>query len=125
MMTVCSEKLTTFQRVFGMTMCSMPFWLICGLIAKNTNGLPSSGQVLQSFLVALFSGIVATLLFFKATDLVKKNPRHLAVIEATQSGEVIFTLLLGIIVLGDPAPGAFGWTGIAFIVIGMILNSIL
>lgn len=125
MMTVCSEKLTTFQRVFGMTLCSMPFWLVCGIIAMNTNGIPAGGQLLQSFLVALFSGVVATLLFFKATDIVKKNPKQLAVIEATQSGEVIFTLLLGIIVLGDPAPSLYGWAGILFIVVGMILNSIM
>ncbi len=124
MMTICSEELSTLQRVFGMTICSMPFWLICGIVAGVGSGMPTQGQLLQSFLVALFSGVIATILFFRATDLVRKNPRQLAVIEATQSGEVIFTLILGILILGDAVPSTSGWIGILLIVIGMILNSI-
>lgn len=62
--------------------------------------------------MALFSGVVATVLFFAATDMVRHDPRQLAVIEATQSGEVIFTLIGGVLFLG-----------IAVIVIGMIGNS--
>ena len=52
-------------------------------------GPAGRGLVFQSLCVALFSGVIATILFFKATDLVKENPRHLAVIEATQCGEVV------------------------------------
>jgi len=75
--------------------------------------------------VALFSGVAATLLFFRATDLVKSNQKQLAVVESTQAGEVIFTLLGGTLFLGDALPDRMGAAGIALIVCGMILNSML
>ena len=75
-------------------------------------------------MVALFSGVIATILFFRATDLVRGDPRQLALIEATQCGEVIFTLLGGILVLGDSVPGPAGMAGLALILAGMALNSL-
>ena len=118
------SDLTTLQRVFGMTLCSMPFWLICAVVALCHAGLPAGGQVVQSLAVALFSGVIATILFFKATDLVKRDPRQLAVIEATQSGEVLFTLLGGVLFLGDSMPDIWGLCGILIVVVGMIGNSL-
>lgn len=124
MMEICDNNLNTFQRVFGMTLCSMPFWLILSLFGVSTVGLPSQEQVFQAFLVALFSGVIATILFFKATDLVKNNHHQLAVIEATQSGEVIFTLLGEIFILKSNFPSAIGYIGILLVIVGMILNSL-
>ena len=123
MMAKC-DGLDTVQRVFGMTLCSMPFWLILSCYALFHAGMPSGGQIIQSVGVALFSGVIATVLFFRATDMVKNNPKQLAVIEATQSGEVIFTLLGGILVLGDSIPDPIGLVGIAIVVLGMIGNSL-
>ena len=126
MMQHCAKDgLTTIQRVFGMTLMSMPFWLLLSGASVIKVGLPSCNQVIQSFIVALFSGVIATLLFFEATNLVKDNPKQLAVIEATQSGEVIFTLLGGCLFLGDKLPSAVGFVGIAAVVAGMIVNSLL
>lgn len=124
MMTVCPQRFSTIQRVFGMTLCSMPLWIGCSVYACAAHGLPSAGQLMQSFVVALFSGVAATVLFFEATNLVKSQPRRLAVIEATQSGEVVFTLLGGILVLGDPLPSVTGMIGIVVIVAGMIGSSL-
>lgn len=124
MMAICPTSLTTIQRVFGMTLCSMPFWGVLSGISVMRVGLPSGNQLFQSLIVALFSGVVATILFFKATDMVKDNPKQLAVIEATQSGEVLFTLLGGILFLGDSLPTPIGYLGILLIVAGMIANSI-
>jgi drug/metabolite transporter (DMT)-like permease len=124
MMASCPPDLTTIQRVFGMTLCSIPFWLAAAVVAGVRHGAPSGGQLVQSFVVALFSGVVATLLFFEATNLTKHDPKRLAVIEATQSGEVLFTLLGGILFLGDSLPTPTGWVGIALIVLGMIANSL-
>lgn len=124
MMQLCGGRFSVLQRVFGMTLCSMPFWLACGCAALLYAGPPSAGQAAQSLCVALFSGVLATVLFFRATDLVRENPKQLAVIEATQSGEVIFTLLLGVLILGDSVPSAISFAGIALIVLGMILNSL-
>ncbi|MDD3219561.1 MAG: multidrug resistance efflux transporter family protein [Lachnospiraceae bacterium] len=125
MMSYCPSKISTIQRVFGMTLCSMPFWLMLSGIACVQVGLPSAGQSLQAFIVALFSGVIATVLFFEATNLVKSNPKQLAVIEATQSGEVIFTLIGSLLFLGDTVPTVIGFIGVAVVVIGMIANSLI
>jgi drug/metabolite transporter (DMT)-like permease len=125
MMIVAGDKVSTLERTYGMTLCSMPFWIILSLYGFIRVGVPSVEQGIQSFCVALFSGVIATLLFFRATDLVKSSQKHLAVIESTQSGEVIFTLLGGIILLGDTVPDAMGMVGIVLIVGGMIFNSLL
>ncbi|WP_332833796.1 DMT family transporter [Clostridium perfringens] len=124
MMEFCSEDINTIQRVFGMTLCSMPFWIILSIYGISSVGFPSTQQIFQTFLVAIFSGVIATILFFKATDIVSKDAHKLAVIESTQSGEVIFTALGGIFILNDRVPGVFGVIGIVLVVFGMILNSL-
>ena len=124
MMVICPPAFSTVQRVFGMTLCSMPFWILCSLCAGITHGFPGAGQICQSLSVAVFSGVIATLLFFEATNLVKHNPKQLAVVEATQAGEVLFTLLGGVLFLHDSLPTASGMLGICVVVIGMILNSL-
>ncbi len=123
MMVLCKDSLSTMERVFGMTLCSMPYWIILSIAAFLNAGLPSANQVTMSLLVAIFSGVIATILFFKATDMIKNNPKQLAIIEATQSGEVIFSLLGGIIISGDPVPSMVGFIGLGFILFGMVINS--
>lgn len=95
------------------------------MFAVADAGLPSGGQILQSLIVAIFSGVVATLLFFEATNLVKHNHKQLAVVEATQAGEVLFTLLGGCLFLRDSLPSLLGFLGIAIVTIGIIGNSLL
>lgn len=125
MMEICDNKFTTFQRVFGMTLCSMPFWILISSYASLSVGLPSKGQIVQSLIVAVFSGIIATILFFKATDIVSNDTHKLAVIESTQSGEVIFTLLGGVFIFHDKIPTLLGLIGTLLVVLGMILNSLI
>lgn len=125
MIEVCDNKFTTFQRVFGMTLCSMPFWIFISISGIVSSGIPSKGQILQSLIVAVFSGIIATMLFFKATDIVSNDTHKLAVIESTQAGEVIFTLLGGVFIFHDKAPTLIGLIGISIVVIGMILNNLI
>ena len=126
MMVHCKQdQLSTTQRVFGMTLMSVPFWLLLSVFAGVGAGLPSGGQILQSLIVAVFSGVVATLLFFEATNLVKHNHKQLAVVEATQAGEVLFTLLGGCLFLGDRLPSLLGFLGIAIVTIGIVGNSLL
>ena len=124
MIEVCGNRFSTFQRVFGMTLCSIPFWIIISSFGLLTVGLPSKGQIVQSLLVAIFSGIIATILFFKATNIVSSNSHNLAAVESTQSGEVIFTLLGGVFIFHDKVPTLIGLIGIILVVIGMILNSL-
>ena len=124
MMQICPPGIDTTGRVFGMTLCSMPFWIVTAVIAFAVSGLPSAGQTVQSAIVALSSGVIATILFFHATEMVRDNPKQLALVEATQCGEVLFTLLGGVLLLGDSIPGTVGMLGIALIVLGMILGSL-
>jgi len=125
MQTAAEDGLTTIQRVFGMVLCSIPFWTVCAVISCCNSGLPSGTQCYKAFLIALFTGTIATSLFFSGTDLVKNNPRQLAVVEAAQSGEVVFTVILAVVVLKDNMPTLMGYAGIAIIVVGMILSSVL
>ncbi|MCD8116244.1 MAG: multidrug resistance efflux transporter family protein [Oscillospiraceae bacterium] len=125
MMALCPPEMDAIERVFGMTLCSMPFWVVACIVAYCRAGWPTGGQALQSVGVALFSGVIATVLFFHATDLVKADQRRLAAVEAAQCGEVVFTLLGGVLVLGDALPDAAGFIGLALIVGGMIANSLL
>lgn len=124
MMEVCKDDVDTFQRVFNMTVASLPFWLLVAVYGGLAYGTPSGGQVAQSALVAVFSGVVATLLFFSATNLVKKNPSRLAAVEATQSGEVLFALLGEIILLSMPLPAWSSLLGMALVIAGMVLHSL-
>lgn len=123
MIEVCENKFTTFQRVFGMTLCSMPFWIIISASGLLSVGLPSKGQVIQSLIVSVFSGIIATILFFKATDIVSKNSNELAVIESIQSGEVVFTVIGGFVFFNSTLPSTISLIGLILVILGMVLNS--
>nr|WP_042338305.1 multidrug resistance efflux transporter family protein [Desulfosporosinus youngiae] len=125
MMAACGERFDTYQRVLGMTLASLPFWLILSLIGVAKVGLPSGNQMLQSVIVALSSGVIATILFFSATDMTKGNVRKLAAVEATQSGEVIFALLGELLILHGPYPTLWSIPGMLLVVLGMILHSFL
>lgn len=125
MMQVVNGELNTFQRILGMTIASMPFWILLSIYGITTQGAPSSSQVLQTFIVAVSSGIIATVLFFYATELVNHDNHKLAAVEATQSGEVVFALFGELLLLNSPLPSAVSFAGMALVVIGMILHSVL
>ena len=74
--------------------------------------------------VSMVSGVLATILFFAATNQVKRDPARLASVEATQAGEVIFTLLGEIILLGAPLPALISLAGMALVMVGMVLHSL-
>ena len=122
MIEVVNGQLTTLQRIFGMTLCSMPFWILLFIIGFVKTGMPAQQQIFQSLIVAVFTGIIATSLFFKAMDLVSGDMRRMAIIESTQSGAVLWTILGGILVFGNTIPANLSIVGLCFIVIGMIAN---
>lgn len=123
MMDLCGGRLDVFQRVLGMTLASMPFWLVLSIFGFIKEGLPSINQVYQSGLVAISSGVIATVLFFQATDLVRGNMQKLAAVEATQSMEVLFALLGEVWLLKAALPDLLSWIGIILVMGGMILHS--
>ena len=78
----------------------------------------------QTFIVAVSSGIIATALFFYATEMVQNDNQKLAGVEATQSGEVVFALIGEILILSAPLPSMLSFAGMGLVVIGMILHSV-
>ncbi|PFA63365.1 hypothetical protein CN378_19085 [Bacillus sp. AFS015802] len=124
MMEVCGGKLDTFQRVLGMTIASTPFWLILGSYAFFKVGAPSPDQVTQSFIVAICSGVIATSLFFLATNLSRHHPGKLAAVEATQSTQILFVILGEAAILSVPLPSGFALIGIFLIITGMIIHTL-
>lgn len=124
MMQITKGKLDVYQRILGMLIGSLPFWLVLScyelLVNQNT---PLESQYLQTLIVAICSGVIATALFFYATDKVSHNEKSLAAVEATQSAEVLFALAGEIILLKAALPDVYSSFGIVLILIGMLLHS--
>ena len=115
-------KLDTFQRVLGMTLASLPFWLLIAAFGWHRDGLPSMGQTFQSFIVALSSGVIATVLFFRATDMVRNEPQKLAAVEATQS-ERFFCTDRRNRLLSAAFPSLLSFAGLFIIIAGMVMHT--
>lgn len=124
-MQLAADRLTTLERLLVMTLASTPFFLALAAVALCRSGWPPASQLAQAAIVAVCSGLLATLFFFRATQLVRASASKLAVVESTQCGEVVFSLLGGILLLHEPLPDVAGWAGLALILGGMIVNSLL
>lgn len=123
MMELLGGRLDTFQRVLMMTMMTIPIWVVIAVIALITVGPPSLSQLIQSFIVGVSSGVIATTLFFMATDRVRNDQGKLAAVEATQSTQLIFVILGEMSILGIALPTPIALIGIVIIIIGMSLHS--
>ena len=123
-MALAGGRLTTVQRVTAMTFLSLPFWGVLGVFAWTLERGPTAAQAVQTLAVAVFSGVIATLLFFKATDLVRGNPVRLGAVEATQAGEVVFSLAGEMAVLGGSWPDPWSACGLALVIAGMAVHSL-
>ena len=106
----------SLARVLLLTLGSIPFWIVMVLLAAPPP--PSSGQIINTALVALFSGVIATTLFLHARHLCV-HPYEIAAVDATQSLEVVFSLMGEILFLQGVFPGPIGVTGIALTIIGL------
>ncbi len=124
MMEHVNGQLNTFQRILGMTIMSMPFWVLIAMYGFATHGAPEMTQITQTFIVAVFSGVIATVLFFYATELVRNDNEKLAGVEATQSGEVVFALFGEMLLLNAVLPSMLSFVGIFLVIIGMLLHSL-
>jgi drug/metabolite transporter (DMT)-like permease len=105
-----------FNKVLLMSIGSVPFWLI--LLAFTQPPLPSKGQLINTALVAIFSGVFATSLFLFARNKAKKAS-ELAAVDATQSSEVIFAMIAEIIILNASLPGVMAIGGIILVFTGL------
>lgn len=105
-----------FSRIILLSLGSIPFWWVLLLIVQPTS--PSISQWLQTALVALFSGIIATGLFLHARQRAE-NSYELSAIDATQSTEVLFSLLGELLLLGGSMPGKLGLVGVLMVIGGL------
>lgn len=107
-----------FNKVLLMTLGSLPLWTLLVLIIQPPP--PSLSQFYNTSFVALFSGIIATGIFFYARGLASTSS-ELAGVDATQASEVVFALLGGIAFLGSKPPNIWSLTGLSLVVIGLVL----
>ena len=107
-----------FNKVWLMTLGSLPFWLILGMIVRPE--LPDIAQVFNTLLVALLAGVAATSIFLYAREQAVTSS-EVAGVDSTQASEVIFALIGGILLLNNAIPSALGLTGIGLIMLGLIL----
>ena len=105
-----------FAKVLLLSLGSVPFWLLLILVVQPPP--PAAGQLLSTFLVALFSGIAATSLFLFARNKARRGS-ELAAVDATQSSEVVFTILGEMAFLGAPLPSAGALIGIGVVFVGL------
>ena len=123
MMELCGGRLDTFSRVLGMTVATIPIWILLATFAFWTVGLPSWNQIFQSFIVGVSSGVIATTLFFLATDRVRDHQGKLAAVEATQATQILFVIVGEMMLLGVPLPEPIAFIGLIIIMIGLFLHS--
>ena len=114
-------ELNATQRVFGLTLASQPAWLALSAWAWMQAGPPPATQLGLALGVALSAGVVATILFFQATGMVRQNGTALGAVEAMQAAEVLIAALLGALFLGEAWPRGQALLGALVVVTGIAL----
>lgn len=107
---------SAMNKVWLLTTGSLPFWLVLGLVVAPES--PSSSQVINTFLVALLAGVIATSIFLFARSQASTGGQ-VAAIDATQASEMIFAIFGGMILLGSPAPSVLSLLGIGMVIFGL------
>ena len=107
-----------FTRVLLLSLGSVPFW--CLLAAVTAPPPPSGGQILDTALVALLSGVLATSLFLLARSEAATGGQ-LAAVDATQSSEVVFALAGEVLIIGAPLPNSLAVAGMLVTAVGLML----
>jgi len=114
--------LNAMQRVLGLTVGSLPLWLVLATYAFSQVGMAPGPQLQASFYSAIFSGFLGGVGFYKATQMVKHDPIALATVEATQVFEIFFTLIGEIWLINASLPNLYGFSGMLVIILGMIFQ---
>jgi len=107
-----------FNKVFLLSLGSLPLWFILLAIIQPT--APSSSQIMNTSLVALFSGVFATSIFLYARN-IAKDSNEIAAVDATQASEVIFAIIGGWFLLGNSSLNSISIIGLVFIFAGLFL----
>ncbi|ATD66374.1 hypothetical protein CNR27_02020 [Luteimonas chenhongjianii] len=118
------EDLNATQRVFGMTLASQPLWIPVAAFAWYEAGLPSMSQLGLAAGVALGAGVIATILFFQATGMVRNNPLALGAVEGMQAAELLFAAGLGALFLQEAWPRGQALLGAVVVALGIVAFAI-
>lgn len=113
------EDLNATQRVFGMTLASQPLWWLVAAYAWQQSGAPPASQVWLAAGVAVSAGIIATILFFQATGMVRGHAAALGAVEAMQAAELLFAMVLGVAFLHERWPQGIALWGAGVVVAGI------
>lgn len=108
-------------RVLLITIGSLPFWVV--VIAIVGPPAPSGSQCLNTALVALSSGAIATSVFLYARHSTTK-PYEIAAVDATQAGETVFSLIGEVLFLAGALPHLLGSVGLLLIVLGIVFYTV-
>jgi drug/metabolite transporter (DMT)-like permease len=73
----------------------------------------------------LFAGTIATILFFHATALVQDDAALLGAVEAMQAAEILFSSVLGVLLLGEPPPHGIAAFGAVLVALGIVALGVL
>ncbi len=122
-MELAAGRMDAFERIFVLTVLTLPFWLVMAVANVVLIGPPSANQMAKSFGVSLIVSVIGTMIFFKAMEMVSGNMQKLAGVEAAQSMEIVFTLLTGMLFLHEALPSPQALAGIALIIGGIVLYS--
>ncbi|MFD0895123.1 multidrug resistance efflux transporter family protein [Luteolibacter ambystomatis] len=109
-------------RLTALTIGSLPAWLALCAWGWFQAGWPPAAQWSGSLIVAA-CGVIATPMFYAATQSVSREPEALAAVEATQAAEILFTLLFEAILIGIHPPDVFGIVGLAVIIGGILMHA--
>jgi len=113
-------ELNASQRVYGLTLASQPLWLLVAAHAWSVAGPPPASQLWLAAGVALSAGVIATILFFQATGMVRDSPTALGAAEAMQAAEILFATLLGVLFLGEAWPRGAALAGACVVALGIV-----
>ncbi|OOR89561.1 hypothetical protein B0181_06190 [Moraxella caviae] len=102
--------------VWLLTTGSLPLWAVLGGIVMPS--LPDGAQIINTFLVALFAGVIATSVFLYARSHATTSAQ-IAAVDATQAGEMIFAIIGSALLLGTALPSLLSGAGLVMVVVGL------
>lgn len=107
-----------FAKVLLLTIGSSLFWIILYFFTDAI--APSKEQIINVAYIAFFSGVIATSLFLYARSKAS-TVSQIVLVDATQAGEVFFSLSAEVLFLSLALPTFLGFSGILITIFGLFL----
>ncbi len=112
----CEVLNNAFAKVLLLCLGSTPLWIILYLFLDV--GKPSSSQIINVAYISIFSGVIASSLFLYARSKAS-SAKNIILVDATQAGEVFFSLGAEVIFLSALLPSLFGFLGICITLLAL------